>query len=114
MKRSYMKKNQMKQETVRTSIDENPEQSAETQSDKTSDEQSTTPEALQMRGKTSTEQHEDQHEEEDSSQQNPASSDYEQEVVELRQGDEEDEHLTIPDVLPILPLKDTVIYPFAV
>ncbi|HEX6482925.1 MAG TPA: endopeptidase La [Ktedonobacteraceae bacterium] len=109
-----MKKNQMKQETVKTSIDENPEQSAETQSDKTPDEQSTTPEALQMRGKTSTEQREDQHEEEDSSQQNPAPSNDEQEVVELRQGDEEDEHLTIPDVLPILPLKDTVIYPFAV
>jgi ATP-dependent Lon protease len=28
--------------------------------------------------------------------------------------DEDDDHLTIPDVLPVLPLKDTVIYPFSV
>lgn len=27
---------------------------------------------------------------------------------------EQDEHLSIPDVLPVLPLKDTVVYPFAV
>jgi ATP-dependent Lon protease len=109
-----MKKNQTKQETVRTSIDENQEQNAETQSDRNSDEQSTTPEAMEMRDTTSIEQHEDQHQGEDSSQENPASSDNEQEVVEPGQGDEEDEHLTIPDVLPVLPLKDTVIYPFAV
>src|SRR5437660_5548513 len=28
--------------------------------------------------------------------------------------DEDEDRLTIPDVLPVLPLKDTVIYPFAV
>lgn len=28
--------------------------------------------------------------------------------------DEQEEHLTIPEVLPVLPLKDTVVYPFAV
>ena len=110
-----MKKNQIKQETVRTSIDENQEQNAETQSDRTSDEQSATPEAMQMRGRTSIEeQDEDQQQGEDSSQQNPASSNNEQELAEPEQGGEEDEHLTIPDVLPVLPLKDTVIYPFAV
>jgi ATP-dependent Lon protease len=27
---------------------------------------------------------------------------------------QDDEHLTIPDVLPVLPLKDTVVYPFSV
>jgi len=27
---------------------------------------------------------------------------------------QDEEHLSIPDVLPILPLKDIVIYPFAV
>src|SRR5213594_552831 len=31
-----------------------------------------------------------------------------------RQQDEDDDALNIPDVLPILPLKDVVIYPFAV
>ncbi len=28
--------------------------------------------------------------------------------------DDEEDHLTIPDILPVLPLKDTVIYPFSV
>ncbi|MEO7019669.1 MAG: endopeptidase La [Ktedonobacteraceae bacterium] len=28
--------------------------------------------------------------------------------------EEQEEHLTIPEVLPVLPLKDTVVYPFAV
>lgn len=28
--------------------------------------------------------------------------------------DEQEEHLSIPEVLPVLPLKDTVVYPFAV
>ncbi len=31
-----------------------------------------------------------------------------------RRDDDDDERLTIPDVLPVLPLKDVVVYPFAV
>ena len=38
----------------------------------------------------------------------------EEEEAEERQSSEEEERLTIPDVLPVLPLKDIVIYPFAV
>jgi ATP-dependent Lon protease len=34
--------------------------------------------------------------------------------LEAEQDGSEDEHLTIPDVLPILPLKETVVYPFSV
>src|SRR6266536_3359497 len=37
-----------------------------------------------------------------------------EEEAEERQSSEEEERLTIPDVLPVLPLKDIVIYPFAV
>src|SRR5512146_446513 len=37
----------------------------------------------------------------------------EQPQHEVRDG-EQDEHLNIPAVLPVLPLKDTVVYPFAV
>jgi ATP-dependent Lon protease len=37
----------------------------------------------------------------------------EQEPRDSKSDDEED-HLTIPDVLPVLPLKDTIVYPFAV
>ncbi len=39
----------------------------------------------------------------------------EQETPSRKQSDDDDdEHLSIPEVLPVLPLKDTVIYPFAV
>jgi ATP-dependent Lon protease len=38
----------------------------------------------------------------------------EQSEEQQRQNEEEDERLTIPEILPILPLKDTVIYPFSV
>ena len=40
-----------------------------------------------------------------------------EELPELMQGGqerEEEEHFEIPDVLPVLPLKDTVVYPFSV
>ena len=40
-----------------------------------------------------------------------------EELPELMQGSrerEEEEHFEIPDVLPVLPLKDTVVYPFSV
>ncbi|MBA2394801.1 MAG: LON peptidase substrate-binding domain-containing protein, partial [Ktedonobacteraceae bacterium] len=33
---------------------------------------------------------------------------------EQRSTQDNEEHLTIPDVLPVLPLKDTVVYPFSV
>src|SRR5207302_2557272 len=36
------------------------------------------------------------------------------EEEDSRRGKDDDDRLSIPDVLPILPLKDTVIYPFAV
>jgi ATP-dependent Lon protease len=35
-------------------------------------------------------------------------------IPEADQQPQEEEHLTIPDVLPVLPLKDTVVYPFSV
>lgn len=42
-----------------------------------------------------------------------SSSDREDELQRIAEGDV-DEGLTIPDILPVLPLKDTVVYPFAV
>jgi ATP-dependent Lon protease len=109
-----MEKNRRNRETKKTSISEDQEQRAGTQSNIIPDEQSTTPEMMQMRGTTPIEQHEDQDEIHDSSQESLTSSNNEQEVTIPMQSDEEEEHLTIPDVLPVLPLKDTVIYPFAV
>ena len=44
----------------------------------------------------------------------PGNQKPEEEEAEERQSSEEEERLTIPDVLPVLPLKDIVIYPFAV
>src|SRR6266699_1389829 len=38
----------------------------------------------------------------------------ETELAEEEEGEQDEERLSIPDVLPILPLKDIVIYPFAV
>ncbi len=107
-------KNQMNQEAVGTSIPDKQEQNTEAQSDTSQDEQSATPEAMQIRGITPVEQHEEQDEVEDSGQESPASPNDEQEIAEIKQSEDEEEHLTIPDVLPILPLKDTIIYPFAV
>ncbi len=43
-----------------------------------------------------------------------ASMDLEHEEERRRRAEDEEDHLTIPDVLPVLPLKDTVVYPFAV
>src|SRR3989440_3933666 len=107
-------KNQTNQEAVGTSIPEKQEQNTEAQSDTNEDEQSATPEAMQIRGITPVKQHEEQDEVEDSGQESPASPNDEQEIAEIKQSEDEEEHLTIPDVLPILPLKDTIIYPFAV
>src|SRR5438105_5257774 len=107
-------KNQMNQEAVGTSIPDKQEQNTEAQSDTSQDEQSATPEAMQIRGITPVEQHEEQDEVEDSGQESPASPNDEQEIAEIKQSEDEEEHLTIPDVLPILPLKNTIIYPFAV
>ncbi len=107
-------KNEMNQEAVGTSIPEKQEQNTEAQSDTRQDEQSATPETMQTRGTTPVEQHEERDEVEDSGQESPTSPNDEQEIVEIKQGEDEEEHLTIPDVLPVLPLKDTIIYPFAV
>src|SRR2546421_10756350 len=107
-------KNQTNQEAVGTSIPEKQEQNTEAQSDTNEDEQSATPEAMQIRGITPVKQHEEQDEVEDSGQESPASPNDEQEIAEIKQSEDEEEHLTIPDVLPVLPLKDTIIYPFAV
>src|SRR2546421_11647787 len=107
-------KNQTNQEAVGTSIPEKQEQNTEAQSDTRQDEQSATPEAMETRGITPVEQHEEQDEVEDSGQESHASPNDEQEIAEIKQSEDEEEHLTIPDVLPILPLKDTIIYPFAV
>ena len=102
-----MKKNQKNQEAVGTSIPENQEQRVETQPDRSPDEQSAASEAMQARDTTPVEQHEEQVEVEDSGQENPTSND-ELEMVEIKQSDE-DEHLTIPEVLPVLPLKSVCV-----
>jgi len=109
-----MEKNRRNRKTEKTSVNEDREQRTGVQSNITPDEQSTTPKAMQARDTTLIEQHEDQDETHDSSQESLTSANSEQEVTIPRQSDEEEEHLTIPDVLPVLPLKDTVIYPFAV
>jgi ATP-dependent Lon protease len=43
-----------------------------------------------------------------------SSATHQEGVPEPDQQSQEEEHLSIPDVLPVLPLKDTVVYPFSV
>ena len=106
-----MEKNHSNQEAIAASSDEQQQQGAQAQPDLNPDQQSPTPEAPRMRDTTPIDQRQ---EEEESTQDERADASKDEEAVERKQSDDEDEHLTIPDVLPVLPLKDTVIYPFAV
>ncbi|HZU65790.1 MAG TPA: endopeptidase La [Ktedonobacteraceae bacterium] len=109
----------MNQDAVETSGEEHLQQGVEGQFDDSHDQQGSAPEAgeaqeteetPEARGKSDTTPTSQRDEKEGS-----ASSSGERETASRKQSDEDDdEPLTIPDVLPVLPLKDTVIYPFAV
>src|SRR5579883_2222937 len=114
-----MEKNHLNQDAVETSGEEHLQQGVEGQFDDSHDQQGSAPEAgeaqeteetPEARGKSDTTPTSQRDEKEGS-----ASSSGERETASRKQSDEDDdEPLTIPDVLPVLPLKDTVIYPFAV
>jgi ATP-dependent Lon protease len=110
-----MEKNHLNEDAVGISSEENLQQGAGAQFDDSPDQQDAIPEAGQMRETQEAREKGDimpagQRDEEDST-----LSGEEQETPSRKQSDDDDdEHLSIPEVLPVLPLKDTVIYPFAV